>query len=1175
MTSPSTSVPTLEVAERSDPGRDPAKQVNEDSCGHRATRFGHLVVVCDGMGGHFGGKEASTRAVAAIFEGFERAPSYAKPRDVLRRAIEVANEQVWEIGTSDASAGHPGSTVVAILVHAGGVEVAHVGDSRCYRMSGGKVAQVTKDHSLVQGLIDAGMVKPEEAKTHPSAHRITRALGTQESAEVEQSATPLPLAPGDVYLLCSDGLSDLVEPSDLEPILAGDPAAAAEKLVALANERGGHDNITAVVARVAPAGGPARKATRELELDLGGVMVPSQRRAPEPAEAAKPAPAPPRPAGPPRPAPVAKVALTAKPVPATPPAAAAAPAAAPKRSLSGELDFSSAIPESTPKPAVDAAKAAPTPAAPAPQRTTSGDFEFDFSAPGSSPKPQTSTAVAATKAPGEIDLDLVPPQKAAPPRKLSGELDLDLASVPPQKLAAPPRRLSGELDLDLEAAAAAQPASVKPAPAAAPVSVKPAPAAPVSVKPAPAAPVSVKPAPAAPVSVKPAAATAPAAALSLDEPADLAGAELDLLPPISHAPRSPKPEASPPLPGVVAVPAAPSSSPSVSKPAPPAPPSPPPSAPPVLSPRVKAPSLPEPFMAPPEPFMPPPASQPRPAASTPPVSQRPAPAIQAKEASLPPARREAEPASWRETPPISTRPRPTSGAPKAGVDRKRKVVVGLAGGVAVIATLAVVAGLRARASKADGLLAPAIAPYAEAGFVRASAGLLSSAQKVEADIPDATCVLAVPSPGAGVVHLEWPNGSGQGKGPLLHCACNAEHVEARVDPVAGAVSAVALLHVDGRAIGGRYAFFEPRPTVLAGGTECQAEALEAYVATTHPKSPADPKWVESAAGKALSSRGFTALAHVPKDHPMALLEPATSQCFVASGGGAKVALRVNANVVAEGMNVGWCAAKVGVVIVEHAGGGDVDVAVAPTRRIGGMLGLRDSMLAAALDGPTWAPAADHAELAAEALRASVVPDVTLAPTGSILKGDAPTARVVSLSVGGDRSFEVDPSSDAFFLCAPPLGATAPQSLCVQNAAQTWHPPPATVPAGAAWGSLPVWMAAWAKTSDPDVVKLEVQLLGLARRLAALGFEPTVIEGVKEEPDGVSIVARSGEDSIVAVGLWPAPPWVAPYGEPAWSLDGEPRIVSLKGMERAHFAAHAFTSAPLGARRTVVFRRASK
>jgi protein phosphatase len=248
-------IPAVELAQRTDPGRDPAKQVNEDAVACKETLLGHLCVVCDGMGGHEGGREASNLALATIVETFERAvPRHdlepgARARELLREAIALANRKVFDLAQANA-VGHPGSTVVAILVHAGGTEVAHVGDSRCYRVHQGQIAQVTKDHSMVQQLVDAQVLTPEQAAGHPDANKITRALGMSAEVEVEVRPRPVVHLAGDVFVLCSDGLSDLVGQADIVKIAATAPAAqAAGQLVDLANARGGHDNISVIVLR--------------------------------------------------------------------------------------------------------------------------------------------------------------------------------------------------------------------------------------------------------------------------------------------------------------------------------------------------------------------------------------------------------------------------------------------------------------------------------------------------------------------------------------------------------------------------------------------------------------------------------------------------------------------------------------------------------------------------------------------------------------------------------------------------------------------------------------------------------------------------------------------------------------------------------------------------------------
>jgi protein phosphatase len=242
--------PPVELAVRTDPGRDPEKQVNEDAAANAEAKLGLLAVVCDGMGGHAGGKEASELSVKTILEIVQAAPEKTTPRDALRVAIEEANRRVWSMPTNEGGF-RPGSTVVAILAHPGGAEIAHVGDSRIYLIHSGAITQVTKDHSMVQEMVDRNIIKAEDAAKHPDANKIMRALGIAKEVEVDLRPEPLAYVAGDVFILCSDGLSDLVNASEILDIAGSRPAAqAAGQLVDLANARGGHDNITAMVVRM-------------------------------------------------------------------------------------------------------------------------------------------------------------------------------------------------------------------------------------------------------------------------------------------------------------------------------------------------------------------------------------------------------------------------------------------------------------------------------------------------------------------------------------------------------------------------------------------------------------------------------------------------------------------------------------------------------------------------------------------------------------------------------------------------------------------------------------------------------------------------------------------------------------------------------------------------------------
>jgi len=250
-------VPALEVGMQTDPGRDPNKQVNEDAMLARDTPHGFLAVVCDGMGGHVGGREASHLAIDTIFRVFDATPPGVSPQQLLRDALTQANGAVYGRGLQSPELKGMGSTCVAILVHPGGTDVAHVGDSRVYLLSQGQVYQVTKDHSLVQRLVDANMLTPEQAANHPNANQITNAFGQRPELEVEVRPQAFPHAAGDTFVLCSDGLSDEVGPQDILAILAPMPSpdVAAQQLVDLANARGGHDNITVVLVRF-PGGVP-------------------------------------------------------------------------------------------------------------------------------------------------------------------------------------------------------------------------------------------------------------------------------------------------------------------------------------------------------------------------------------------------------------------------------------------------------------------------------------------------------------------------------------------------------------------------------------------------------------------------------------------------------------------------------------------------------------------------------------------------------------------------------------------------------------------------------------------------------------------------------------------------------------------------------------------------------
>ena len=251
----------IEVAfgEATDPGLDPNKRVNEDACRQVDTALGPLFIVCDGMGGHAGGKQASEIAVNSIAESFSSLTATSEPRDSLKSAIETAAHKVYDFGGSKDQAHRPGCTCVAMLLHRGRAVVAHVGDSRCYGIRGDQIYHLTRDHSVVQQMLDNGLISRQQAVGHPDANKITRALGMTRDVAVELREEPVELFVDDVFVLCTDGLTDMARDVDImlttnQYMSSDGPQRASDELVALANRRGGNDNITVQLVKILSAG---------------------------------------------------------------------------------------------------------------------------------------------------------------------------------------------------------------------------------------------------------------------------------------------------------------------------------------------------------------------------------------------------------------------------------------------------------------------------------------------------------------------------------------------------------------------------------------------------------------------------------------------------------------------------------------------------------------------------------------------------------------------------------------------------------------------------------------------------------------------------------------------------------------------------------------------------------
>jgi protein phosphatase len=234
----------LRVAEQyagTDTGRQ--RRANEDSLLARAPLF----VVADGMGGARAGEVASRIAVEIFARGIG---SPAEPETALAELVREANTRIYERSHRHADQAGMGTTLTALYIGASAISIAHVGDSRAYRVRDGELERLTEDHSLVDELIREGRLTPEEAVEHPQRSVITRALGPESAVDVDTFSVDA--RSGDVYLLCSDGLTTMVGEEELEGFLAVDGRLrdVGEALIAAANEAGGRDNITVVLVRL-------------------------------------------------------------------------------------------------------------------------------------------------------------------------------------------------------------------------------------------------------------------------------------------------------------------------------------------------------------------------------------------------------------------------------------------------------------------------------------------------------------------------------------------------------------------------------------------------------------------------------------------------------------------------------------------------------------------------------------------------------------------------------------------------------------------------------------------------------------------------------------------------------------------------------------------------------------
>lgn len=223
---------------------------------------GLLILVADGMGGHSAGEVASRLAVDVITRVYYE--DSGDPLSALKKAFREANREIHNAAEKDESRAGMGTTCTALVLQNGTAISAHVGDSRLYLVREGAIYLMTEDHSAVMEMVKAGLITLEQARHHPEKNVILRAMGSHAEVEVTTWQEPFPVRAGDRFLLCSDGLYDLVEDEEIKGIvMLSAPPTACESLIALAKERGGHDNITVGIVSLRPEGEADTRAVPE------------------------------------------------------------------------------------------------------------------------------------------------------------------------------------------------------------------------------------------------------------------------------------------------------------------------------------------------------------------------------------------------------------------------------------------------------------------------------------------------------------------------------------------------------------------------------------------------------------------------------------------------------------------------------------------------------------------------------------------------------------------------------------------------------------------------------------------------------------------------------------------------------------------------------------------------
>jgi len=516
--------------------------------------------------------------------------------------------------------------------------------------------------------------------------------------------------------------------------------------------------------------------------------------------------------------------------------------------------------------------------------------------------------------------------------------------------------------------------------------------------------------------------------------------------------------------------------------------------------------------------------------------------------------------------------------------RRRRFALAL-GTLAAAAAGFVVWKLAARTRALQAALDEDEAPWLARGFSRVAANDLTAKGSLDVDLPGSSCFVATATVD-GPVHVQRAGAVAiEGPRSAAWCSCQAGHVTIDAPPASAPVG-LSVLRIDAMTLGGPLArsWVDFTPGAWGdGGQECADATLDGWIAAHAPAGAPQAAWLDADPAHVPFLRaGLRLVATIEPQHPFAIVHAAAGDCVLAvSRSREPLSLRRAGGTWLVSRAPGalaWCSSTADALTVWREGTGPAAVLAAPGIRIGGLLGARECAETAGMTigtDATWLRGEDLPWDASVLERASGLSDVTSSPLRA--EPGPPDARVVALSLAPEASVVSEPEG-VVIACDPPLTAGVRESLCAHSAPVAWFNKK-DAPAGTARGALPVWLSPLEGRKELDAVARIPELLALTRRLVRDGFEATSLEGVTELPDGVRIVGRAGEDAVVAVGLEPKPPWILPYFEAVkggvpWDLGDAPHEVALKPGDAVKLTSSPLSTAPLAARRTVVFRHAA-